>query len=85
MSTAIPVSHIEFNEGGNTLWVHNDQGATVLRIKLERGVFRTQKECANICSHADIYVRAPASDEPQGNDVTICLADDACEPWELKT
>jgi len=65
---AIPAVLIEFDEGGNTLWVHGPQGATILRIKLLRGRFKVQKNCENICAHADMQI-------PEG-DVTVCLTDD---------
>lgn len=63
----IPVSVIEFDTDGKTLWIHNDQGATVLRIKAEGG-FDVQSGCNNICSHSDIIVK---------DKVHICLASDA--------
>ena len=62
----IPVSMIEFDTHGNTMWIHNDQGATVLRIKCE--VFIVKDECENICSHSDIIVKEK---------INVCLADDA--------
>lgn len=73
---AIPVSHVEFDEGGNTLWVHNAQGATVLRIKVLHHRIRVESDCTNVCSHADIVT------DP-GHDLVICLADDACDPLDL--
>ena len=80
---AIPVNHIEFVEGGDTLWVHNDQGMTVLRIKLLRSKFRTTRECQNPCSHADISVPVATGARPSDCDVVVCLADDACDPLSL--
>ncbi len=63
----IPVVELEFEEGGNTIWVHNPIGATVLRIKT-MGKITTNKECENVCSHSDIIVP---------DDINICLANDA--------
>lgn len=61
----VPVALLEYDEGGHTLWVHGPDGATVLRIKLLRGKYRTQADCINICAHADIVV-------PDG-DVVVCM------------
>ncbi len=69
---AIPVALLEFDEGGNTIWVHNDKGATVLRIKVLDGKLIAQRDCTNICSHLDVVVN--------GGDVTICVADDVVDP-----
>jgi hypothetical protein len=62
----IPVMMLEFDTDGNTIWIHNDKGATVLRIKT--GGFIVNQECENICSHSDIIVKEK---------VSMCLADDA--------
>jgi hypothetical protein len=61
----IDAAQIEFHEGGNTLWVHSPNGATVLRIKLLKGQFLVNDKCENIVSHADMQI-------PEG-DVVICL------------
>jgi len=51
----INVATLEFDEGGHTLWVHNEQGLTVLRVRLPPGVtFESFRECENVCSHCDI-------------------------------
>jgi Ca2+-dependent lipid-binding protein len=63
----IDVAQLEFEEGGNTIWIHSPIGATVLRIKT-MGKLTTKKGCKNVCSHADIVVN---------EDIEICLADDA--------
>ena len=65
----VPVAQLEFEEGGNTIWIHSPIGATVLRIKT-MGKITTQKGCENVCSHADIMVK---------EDIEICLAEDAEE------
>jgi len=65
----IPVAVMEFDPEGNTIWIHNDKGATVLRIKTLEG-FKVDKECDNICSHSDIIVKEK---------INVCLASDAQE------
>lgn len=81
---AIPVSRVEFDGGGHTLWVHNAAGATVLRIKRERAAFRVKRGwCENICSHADVPVTVPTGARASDCDVIVCLGDDACDPMDL--
>lgn len=63
----IPAALIEFNEGGNTIWVHGPMGATILRIKT-MGKINVNGECENICSHSDIVVK---------DDIEMCLSEDA--------
>ena len=62
----VPVALLEFEEGGNTIWIHGPMGATVLRIKT-MGKIITEKGCENVCSHADIMVK---------EDIEICLTDE---------
>lgn len=50
----IPVSVLEYDEGGKTLWVHSHAGFTVLRIKTT-GI-TTDGACTNLSSHADMVV-----------------------------
>ena len=70
---AIPVALLEFDEGGNTLWVHSPVGATVLRVKIA-GKFQVTGCGDNaVCSHADVTVPPGSRD----GDVTFCLAKDA--------
>jgi len=38
MQHQITVSVLEFDDNGNTLWVHGPEGNTVLRIKGSRGI-----------------------------------------------
>jgi len=66
MSVRISVAELKFVEGGNTIWVHSDQGATVLRIKT-MGKITTQKCATSPFSHADIVV---------DKDIDFCLSDD---------
>lgn len=63
----IPAALIEFNERGNTIWVHGPMGATILRIKT-MGKINVNGECENICSHSDIVVK---------DDIEMCLSEDA--------
>lgn len=51
----IPVAMLEFVEGGNTLWVHNSQGGTVLRIACTK--VAVKNGCSNTCAHADMRVQ----------------------------
>lgn len=62
----IPAALIEFVEGGNTIWVHSPEGATILRIKT-RGKITVDRECVNICSHSDMIVN---------DDISICLVEE---------
>ncbi len=67
----IPVAIIEFDEGGHTMWIQSQEGATVLRLKLfGDGKFRCKRECENVVSHVDIISHTE-------HDVTVCLAEDA--------
>lgn len=51
----IPAAQIEFVDGGNTIWVHGPDGATVLRIKATGKVVAV-RGCTNVCSHSDMVV-----------------------------
>lgn len=62
----IPVSIIEFDEHGNTLWVQA-KGGTVLRIKT-LGKIVTDQCTTNPVSHSDITV---------ADDINVCLSGDA--------
>ena len=72
---AIPVALLEFDEGGNTLWVHSPTGATVLRVKIAGKFEVTRCDDNAVCSHADITV--PMVRGQDRDDVTFCLAKDA--------
>lgn len=63
----IPAACIEFQEGGNTIWVHSPMGATILRIKT-MGKITVNGECENICSHSDMIMK---------DDIEMCLTEDA--------
>lgn len=62
----IPAVAIEFNEGGNTLWVHG-LGGTVLRIKTLDGKITTTACKNSPTSHADLVVTG---------DIEFCLGPD---------
>ena len=71
----IPVEELEFRNGGDTLWVHGPDGATVLRLKLFHGKFVVDDErCKNPCSHVDAMVDSLCGDR---QDVGVCLSNDA--------
>jgi hypothetical protein len=59
----IDVSQLEFMEGGKAIWIHNDKGATVLRIQCT-GQVKIHTPCENICAHTDINVVG---------DIEICM------------
>jgi hypothetical protein len=63
MRHKIEVCELEFDDDGNTLWVHSSVGATVLRIKCT-GKVTVSRGCENIVPHSDMMV--------QGN-IDICI------------
>lgn len=68
----IPVALIEFQEGGRTIWIHNSEGCTVLRLQAPPGSKITvNEECENICSHVDLAAK--------GN-IEICLKEKEPKP-----
>jgi len=52
--TKIPVAIMEFDPAGNTIWIHNRKGGTVLRIQCSGEIH--VHPCENICAQADIRV-----------------------------
>ena len=54
---------LEFDEGGNTIWVHGP-GGTLLRIKCSGRI--TVNECSAPCAHADVMVEG---------DIAFCVPD----------
>lgn len=71
----IPVSVIEFDERGRTIWVQSPNGGTVLRIQLPVGIRTSRCEDTADTSHMDIAVTMPQ----YGGLIppTFCLAKDA--------
>jgi len=63
----IPVTVLEFESTGNTLWLQSPAGATIMRIKSEAG-FALEKCQNSPTSHFDLYVPGP---------ISICLSTDA--------
>ena len=62
----IPVEILEFDEGGNTIWIHGPAGATVLRLKTMKSI-SVNRECQNICSHVDVICH---------DEIEVCVAED---------
>lgn len=56
---------LEFEEGGNTIWIHGSDGGTLLRIKCSGKI--TTKSCAAPIAHADVIVEG---------DVEFCVPPD---------
>ena len=46
---------LEFEEGGNTIWIHGSDGGTLLRIKCTGRI--EAKACAATVAHADVIVQ----------------------------
>ena len=63
----IQVLGLEFEEDGNTIWVHGPEG-TVLRIKCSGKISVTQ--CSNVCPHSDVQVQG---------DITFCVPNELDE------
>jgi len=63
----IQVGMIEFNAGGNTIWVQSPTGGTTMRIKTNGKINIDQCENSPI-SHVDIIV---------DSDINFCLSQDA--------
>lgn len=61
----IPVTALEFREGGNTLWIHGPAGGTVLRLKtLDGKITSTPCQDGTFESHGDALIKG---------DLKICL------------
>mgnify|MGYP000327252793 CR=1 FL=1 len=65
----IPVSYLEFEEDGNTIWIHDKTGtATVLRLMTRSsGKIVTTRCESNPCSHVDAVT---------DYQIVVCLAGD---------
>lgn len=66
-AVSIPVSSIEFTDGGNTIWVHDRRGGTALRIKTF-GKISVETCKMSPLSHCDLIVPT---------DISFCLSDNA--------
>jgi hypothetical protein len=63
---------LEFEEGGNTVWIHGPDGGTLLRIKCSGRI--TTKSCASPIAHADVIV---------AGDIEFCVpVDEAVDSTE---
>lgn len=49
---------LEFDEGGNTIWIHGSQG-TILRVKCSGRI--TAERCSAPGPHADVLVKGDIS------------------------
>lgn len=63
----IPASAIEFEVGGNTIWVHDKVGGTAMRIKTLGKISATNCRDSPL-SHMDMVVK---------QDIAFCLAKNA--------
>ena len=61
----IPVAVVQVDDGGRAIWVHDENGSTVLRIQCTGKVI-VKRDCTNICAHADINVIG---------DIEVCVPD----------
>lgn len=65
----IPSSMIEFNVGGNTIWVQSPDGATTMRIKCT-GTIKVDQCTNSPVSHVDLML---------DGDINFCLSKDASQ------
>lgn len=74
MRRTIEVLALEFDEGGNTLWVHGRKG-TVLRVKTTGKIY--VKDCGERTSgsHADVVTK---------DDVTMCMGSDEIDITDVR-
>jgi hypothetical protein len=70
----LSVTCLEFNEGQQTIWVHN-KGGTVLRIKCSGKI--TINDCESVVPHCDLVVEG---------DVNFCIPpkDDHLQTRKIK-
>ena len=61
----IPVAVVQVADGGRAIWVHDENGSTVLRIQCT-GKVLLRHGCSNKCAHADINVTG---------DIKVCVPD----------
>ena len=66
----VSVLALEFQEGGNTIWIQGSQGGTTLRIKTMGKVTSSRCETSPV-SHGDIVVQ---------EDIHICIGADEFSP-----
>jgi hypothetical protein len=66
-SIIIPVAQIEFHERSNTIWIHNVEGGTAMRIKCT-GKINVEHCKVSPQSHCDIIVQG---------DINFCISEDS--------
>jgi hypothetical protein len=70
MRHQIPVSLLEFDDDGHTLWVHGPEGNTILRIKGSRGI--DVQKGNEYSPYIDVYVEGKLNiNLPGVNDLMI--------------
>lgn len=65
----IPVSGMQFVEGGNTIWIHDAIGGTVFRLKTMGKIVVERCEVSPL-SHGDLVV---------SQDIHMCISENAEE------
>lgn len=63
----IPVALVEYDEGGNTLWIQSPEGGTTIRIKCTGKITSSFCEVSPL-SHLDLVING---------DINFCLSEDA--------
>lgn len=66
MRIKIPVVELEFEEGGNTIWVHGPDGTTVLRVRADKILERTMM--TNVHSSLPVVVSRIECSSPNSHD-----------------
>ena len=54
----VDVAVLEFYDGQSTVWVHDANGHTILRIKCTGGI-KVNSKCENPAVHSDVVVDGP--------------------------
>jgi hypothetical protein len=67
----IPVAVLEFYDHGRAIWVHDQNGYTILRVAVRKGV-TLSSACENPTAHVDIEVEGP---------VEVCVPKGALEEY----
>ena len=68
---AIPVAVLEFYEHGRAIWVHDQNGCTILRVAVRKGI-TLDDTCINPSAHVDIEVEGP---------VKVCVPKESLETY----
>lgn len=59
----IPVEMLQIDDGGRAMWLHDENGSTVMRLQTT-GIITLNHKCTNNCPHVDIRV---------SGDIEICV------------